>query len=259
MSHGMRVGIPLFLRVAAPPTPREDTASRKSELSLAGIARALGCGALVVLAGAVLVGATPAHAAGAKKSPAHHVYLMRGLFDVSTGLDDLAARIKSLGIAAEVASYTDQPELTARAIAGFERDGGCPVVLIGHSLGADAAIDMADALNQKGVPVALLVAFSPAHERSVPANVAAAVDYYQSNSLWNNAYTAGQGFRGTLRNVDLVADDGVHHFNIEKNAKLHEATVAAIETLRKAGCANRWQGTARPAAKSRLRNASGGG
>ena len=222
------------------------------------LARALGCGALAVLAGAAFVSAPTAHAA-ATKSQVHHVYLMRGLFDVSTGLDDLAARIKSLGIDAEVASYTDQPELTARAIAGFERDGGCPVVLIGHSLGADAAIDMADALNRKGVPVALLVAFSPAHERSVPANVAAAINYYQSNSLWNNAYTAGEGFRGSLQNIDLFADDGVHPFNIEKNAKLHEATVAAIETLRKAGWANRGQGTVKPAAKGRLRKAGGGG
>jgi len=159
------------------------------------------------------------------------VYLMRGLLDVSTGLDDLAAKLKRRGITATVASYAAEVELAQTAIRGFKSGKGCPVVVIGHSLGADAALDMARDLQIASVPVALLVAFSPARSDAVPGNVARVVNYYQSNSYWNYAYSRGPGFKGSLRNVDLAKRDDIDHFNIEKSAGLHAATIRAIRDL----------------------------
>lgn len=165
--------------------------------------------------------ATPADAATS-------VYLMRGLMDVSTGLDDLAGRLKRRGVKAKVASYTARDELSAAAIRDFKSGRGCPIVIVGHSLGADAAIDMAETLKQAGVPVALLVAFSPAYPRSVPGNVRQAVNYYQSDSVWNNRYTARAGGKAVVRNVDLAKDGSIHHFNIEKAARLQAETLRLI-------------------------------
>jgi len=159
------------------------------------------------------------------------VYLMRGLWDVSTGLDDLAAKLKRRGMTAVVKSYTDEAELTEAAIRGYKSGSGCPIVIIGHSLGADAAVRMAESLEKATVPIALLVAFSPASARTVPANVARAVNYYQTDSIWNYIYAKAPGFKGTLRNVNLAKDTAIHHFNIEKNPKLHAETIRAIASL----------------------------
>lgn len=179
--------------------------------------------AALVAAGAAMVvdAATVPAAAGAK------VYLMRGLFDVSTGLDALAGRLNRRGIAAKVASYTDRDGLSAAAIQAY-KSGGCPIVIVGHSLGADAAIDMSETLRQAGVSVALLVSFSPAYPRSVPANVAKVVNYFQSDSAWNNKYTSVAPAKSSVRNVDLVKDGSIHHFNIEKNERLQTETLRMI-------------------------------
>lgn len=167
--------------------------------------------------------------APASASSETRVYLMRGLFDVSTGLDDLAAKLKRSGVGATVASYTARDELATAAIARFKAGSKCPVVLVGHSLGADAAIGMARTLQGAGVPVGLLIAFSPAASDSVPANVGRVVNYYQSNSYWNNVYRRGPGFKGSLKNVDLARHAEIDHFNIEKVARLHAETIRAIK------------------------------
>lgn len=168
---------------------------------------------------------------GASANSRTQVYLMRGLMDVSTGLDDLAAKLKRRGLSASVASYTAENQLAGQALANFKSGRGCPIVIIGHSLGADAAIGMSRTLEQSGVPVALLVAFSPAASKEVPGNVARAVNYYQSNSYWNHVYTRASGSRATVRNVNLSKDAAIDHFNIEKVARLHDETIRAIMGL----------------------------
>ncbi len=187
--------------------------------------RAARLGLIAVLM--ILVSAAAASPSFAGKS----VYLMRGLMDVSTGLDDLAAKLKRRGMTAVVKSYTDEAELTEAALRGYKSGTGCPIVIIGHSLGADAAVRMAESLAKASVPVALLVAFSPASSRTIPSNVARAVNYYQTDSIWNYVYARGPGFKGTLRNVNLAKDATIHHFNIEKNPKLHTETIRAITSL----------------------------
>ena len=89
----------------------------------------------------------------------------------------------------------------------------------------------AERLEKATVPIALLVAFSPASARTVPPNVARAVNYYQTDSIWNYVYAKAPGFKGTLRNVNLAKDTAIHHFNIEKNPKLHAETIRAIASL----------------------------
>jgi hypothetical protein len=184
--------------------------------------------------------------AGEDTHAATRAYIMRGLMDVSTGLDELAAKLKRRGITAVVANHAAGPALAEQAIARYKSAHDC-VVIIGHSLGADAAIQMAETLKGAGVPVALIVAFSPASSRAVPGNVSRAVNYYQSNSFWNHVLSRGAGFRGGLRNVDLAKRDDIHHFNIEKSGRLHAETLGMVAAAA-ATCEGRAQSPA-PAAK----------
>ncbi len=162
----------------------------------------------------------------------YQVYLLKGLADIfSTGMDFLQAKLQARGIVGEVRSHSAAEELAQSAIAKWRGGSRGPIIIIGHSLGADAAIAMAQRLGAAGVPVSLLVTFSPTDSAPVSANVARAVNYFQSNSAWHGQITRGAGFRGALENVDLAQMPGITHFNIEKAEPLHAATLAKVLAL----------------------------
>ena len=192
--------------------------------------------ALMIAAG-ILTG--PGHesatAKAAGKSGAnrpYQLYLLKGLADIfSSGMDFLQAKLKAHGVVGEVHSHSDAELLARSAIAKWRGGSRGPIIIIGHSLGADSAIVMAQRLSSAQVPVALLVTFSPVDSAPVPANVGRAVNYFQSNSAWHGQITRGAGFHGTLENVDLAQARGVTHFNIEKAEQLHAATVAKVLAL----------------------------
>lgn len=162
----------------------------------------------------------------------YQIYLLKGLADVfSSGMDFLQAKLKARGIVGEVHSHTEWQDLAQSTIARYRGGAHGPIIIIGHSLGADAAISMAQKLGEAGVPVALLVSFSPVDSGPANANVARAVNYFQSNSAWHGQITRGNGFHGVLENVDLADAPGITHFNIEKADNLHAATIAKVVAL----------------------------
>ena len=162
----------------------------------------------------------------------YQVYLLKGLADIfSSGMDFLQAKLRTRGIVGEVRSHADADELADSATMKWHGGARGPIIIIGHSLGADAAIRMAQRLGEAGVPVALLVTFSPVDSAPASANVARAVNYFQSASAWHGQITRGAGFRGALENVDLAEAPGITHFNIEKAERLHAATIAKVLAL----------------------------
>jgi pimeloyl-ACP methyl ester carboxylesterase len=159
----------------------------------------------------------------------YQVYLLKGLADVfSSGMDFLQAKLQARRISGEVHSHADWEKLAQSAAAKWRSGAHGPIIIIGHSLGADAAILMASRLGEAGVPVALLVTFSPVDSGPANANVARAVNFFQSNSAWHGQITRGNGFHGALENVDLAKTPGITHFNIEKADNLHATTIAKV-------------------------------
>jgi pimeloyl-ACP methyl ester carboxylesterase len=194
--------------------------------------------ALTLMIAAVILAGSPCHRATAREagraaaSQPYQVYLLKGLADVfSSGMDFLQAKLRARGINGEVDSHADWEKLAQSAAAKWRSGAHGPIIIIGHSLGADAAILMAQRLGDSGVPVALLVAFSPVNSGPAGANVARAVTYYQSNSAWHGQITRGAGFHGTLENVDLSNAPGITHFNIEKADNLHAQTIAKVVAI----------------------------
>ena len=181
----------------------------------------------------------------------YQIYLLKGLADVfSSGMDFLQAKLQARGIVGAVRSHAAVESLAQSAIARWRSGSHGPIIIVGHSLGADAAIVMAQRLGSAQVPVALLVTFGPVDSAPVPANVRRAVNYFQSNSVWHGRITAGAGFQGVLENVDLARARGITHFNIEKVEQLHKATVtkvlAVISTHTKAAAQQSSQPAASP-------------
>ncbi|MDE2062516.1 MAG: hypothetical protein KGJ00_08905, partial [Bradyrhizobium sp.] len=90
--------------------------------------------------------ASPAAAAGHKK-----VYLLRGLTNVlSPGIDQLNEELQQRNIDVTIANHAFSDALGREAIEDCKSGKISSIVLVGHSLGASAAVSMAEQLQQAG-------------------------------------------------------------------------------------------------------------
>ncbi len=155
---------------------------------------------------------------------ATHIYLLKGFANIfSTGLDTLAEKLVARGYAAEVHNHIEAGELAAEAAERQKADKGA-VIIIGHSLGADAAVSMAEMMHQKGAKVLLLVTFGLDGQQAAPSNVAHILNF----SSGDDKITKGPGFKGTVKNVNINGSDGVNHFNVEKNERFQAKVIAEV-------------------------------
>jgi thioesterase domain-containing protein len=100
-----------------------------------------------------------------------HVYLLRGLMNIfSLGMDTLAEEIRRQGIYATVHNYAEWQTLADRAAVAYRAGREGPIIIIGHSLGADAVMEMSAYLGRRGVPVALAVPFDAKQSYATPSN-----------------------------------------------------------------------------------------
>jgi pimeloyl-ACP methyl ester carboxylesterase len=182
-------------------------------------------GWLVLFVAACLFGfAGPA--AAQSKSPQPRVYLLRGLANVfSLGMDDLTAKLNARGIKATVHPYTEWQTLARYAAEQSAAGGGkqrAPVIIIGHSLGADAAVYMANRVTELGAPVPLVVTFDPVTPTTASSRIGKVVNYYQAGG-------SGKPVSGArVSNVDLTRSEALTHLNIDKSPSLHEQVIAMI-------------------------------
>ena len=152
-------------------------------------------GAFVVLM-MVGFGASP----GTAQSRAH-VYLLRGLMNIfSLGMDTLAEEIQRQGIYATVHNYAEWQTLADRAAVAYRARREGPIIIIGHSLGADAVMEMSAYLGRRGVPVALAVPFAAKQSCATPSNVGRLVNLTHAGYGY---MSRGVGFQGSLSNVDV--------------------------------------------------------
>src|SRR5262249_49481993 len=155
-----------------------------------------------------------------------HVYLLRGLMNIfSLGMDTLTEQLNRHGVYATVHGYSEWQALADRAAADFKAGKEGPIILIGHSLGADAVMEMAAYLGRKGIPVALVVPFDGTQSLAASDNVARVLNLTQRNYAYMRR---GPGFKGTLANVDVSSDPNIDHINIDKSRRLHARVVSEV-------------------------------
>ena len=180
--------------------------------------------ALTALPQAAFSATKPASAAAEASHP--HVYLMRGLLNIfSLGMDQLAAEVQSHGISADVYNHTVADSVVAQIVAKYHAGDHGPYILVGHSLGADAVMQMAQALNAQGVPVALVVPFDGTGSYYAPKNVACVLNLTQREYAYMRP---GSGFHGKLQNVDVSGEPGIDHLTIDKSPQLQGMALNSI-------------------------------
>jgi hypothetical protein len=155
-----------------------------------------------------------------------HVYLLRGLMNIfSLGMDTLSAQLNHNGVYATVHGYGEWQSLADRAAVDFKAGKEGPIILIGHSLGADAVMEMAAYLGRKGIPVAMVVPFDGTQSFAASDNVARVLNLTQRDYAYMRR---GPGFHGTLANVDVSSDPNIDHINIDKSPRLHARVVNEV-------------------------------
>ncbi len=166
------------------------------------------------------------------------VYLLRGLANVfSTGLDVMDEKFKRRGVNSRVDNHAVWQNW-ANDIIAREKAGRVshPIIIMGHSLGGNATMQMARYLGDNGVHVAYAVSFDPTITGEPGPNVDEAVNYYLPNGKPGkdaNVIVEGPGFQGSLANVDVSPVEGMNHFNIEKNPELQVRVMTKTMNLLK--------------------------
>jgi pimeloyl-ACP methyl ester carboxylesterase len=143
-------------------------------------------------------------AASAAAHAAHKkVYLLRGLTNVlSPGIDQLNEELQRRNIDVTIANHAFADALAREAIEDCKNGRISSIVLVGHSLGASAAVSMAEQLRQAGLHVALIVTIDPVTKTVVPDNVRLLKNFYLSSGVGTTVEHDGH-FHGTLQNVDM--------------------------------------------------------
>lgn len=171
-------------------------------------------------------------------------FLIHGLaggrpFYFSAGLDGLARKLRAQGVTASVHAQGSflRPygEVGAIAQAALAMAGkGARPVLIGHSMGADAALKVAVRLDAARVAVPLVVCFDPTSfsllfgPPPVPNNVARALSFYQKISpLGRGILKAAPGFRGALIQERVATI----HSAIDDDPALHARVLTEVKAL----------------------------
>jgi len=152
-----------------------------------------------------------------------HVYLVRGVFNVSVGLDELAAKLNQRGVPATVYGPMSSGSVASEAIADWKAGRVKTIVLVGHSLGGGAVFSVAELLKDQNIPVALMIVLD-ASGGPAPANVRRVVNYY----VGGGTVTAGPGFRGSVQNIDVSKIPGMDHMAIQSMSSMHQKMIGNI-------------------------------
>src|SRR4051812_36458142 len=177
---------------------------------------------------------------------AGHAYLIRGFIGLfSYGIDRMTEKVAATGVAAHVFQEDQTAVLGKTIVDKYRASNGQhePIVLIGHSLGADDAIKIAKMLEGENIPVDLLITVDATKPPSVPGNVKVCYNYYQPSMFDGTGILRGipltlePGAKTQLYNLNIrgerkdLLEWDTNHVNIDKNTKIHAEIVKhVIET-----------------------------
>jgi pimeloyl-ACP methyl ester carboxylesterase len=171
------------------------------------------------------------YAAGGQK-----VFLVRGFANVfSPGIDQLAAELQARGIQTELSNHLSSSLTASEAIEQCKSGQINSIVLVGHSLGAAAVIDIAKRLQEAGLRVALMVTLDPVGASHASGNVRRLENYYLSDGI-GASMRADAGFHGQIENVDLARRPGAGHIAITTLPEVQKQIVAQIAAARGIAC-----------------------
>lgn len=173
-------------------------------------------------------------------------FYLLGLWNFfSQGLADVSDGLRAEGYHGQWLPGPEWPALCTR-IEDLEKKGELrrPLVLSGHSLGADKALLLAAALEKRGIDVDYVLLLDATNPRTVPANVAVCHNIYLSHPLtdWVPAFR-GIPVEAVSDETELInydvrrsADPGLSegdfdHFDIEADPEVQQLMIALVTAV----------------------------
>jgi hypothetical protein len=173
----------------------------------------------------------PVDIPGAGSYPNGRVIVLRGLANIfSRGMDQIAKDLKDRGVNVTLSNHSRWQSISAKLIQEYRANPKetAPIILIGHSLGGDASIVMANWLVQNRVPVRLVVVFDAvAQVHPVNAGVESVTNFYKPKG-YGQEIKPGSNFRGVINNVDLTDRTDIDHLNIDKDPVIQQEVIAEV-------------------------------
>lgn len=164
--------------------------------------------------------------AAKKKPPRGQVHTMRGGLGIfSIGMNQLRDKVEAqYNIPAQSTMWYNAGDVSRFIIASYRQQAE-PIILIGHSLGANEQIKVARNLNAAGVPVALLITVDAVSQTIIPPNVKEAFNVYKPGfvPMFSGLKLRAVNPHATQienLNVNTLQAIRVNHFTIDKNKVL---------------------------------------
>jgi pimeloyl-ACP methyl ester carboxylesterase len=157
------------------------------------------------------------------------VVLLRGGLNIfSTGMDELAKKLRAAGVDARTEPHAKWKELAGEARDRYVKTRK-PLVLVGHSWGALAAILLAGELEKTNTPVDLMILYDTTESVKIPSNVIHVVNFNSSTAIGLNLTVTGNlRFHGKIDDIDVPDFD---HLNMDNAGPLHDRSIAEILKL----------------------------
>lgn len=162
------------------------------------------------------------------KSDHGTVYLLRGLANIfSLGMNTLAKELEKRGVDTVVTNHAYGLAIVDKLAKQYQTDKSVlPIILIGHSLGGNKTLSMAEKLAEKNIPVRLVVIFDATRAPPVPLNVQEVLNLVKPGSV--GVKVAGApGYAGVIENQE-VSGPGIGHISIDKSKVLHAEVIEKV-------------------------------
>lgn len=214
-------------------------------LMLASMIQTVGCVDLTMQRSQL--SSSPKHVVHKKHHAKGQVYTMRGFLGIfSRGMDQLAVRcndevnVQTMSIAAP-----EWRQLAKHIIAQkHHNELNGPLILVGHSEGADNQIDVAYALQKENIPVDLLVLIGPFAPSSIPTNVKQVYNLDRSYAIGhvlpfmgNVSVRVADSHKTAMETLDIgytktkFDASAINHFNIDKSQDVQNLVLDKIREL----------------------------
>lgn len=160
---------------------------------------------------------------------APHVEVLRGSVGIFPGARTFQETLSQRGISSTM-TFSEAWRQVADRIAEQHAAGNCqPIVLVGYSAGAEASINIANDLKERGMMVDAIIILEGNHHQLIPQNVG-----YCFNAFKPSCIPCVRGLpvnaecgETVLINYDLVANDpsghmaGEHHLSLASDECVH--------------------------------------
>lgn len=171
-----------------------------------------------------------------------HVFAVRGFLGIwSRGMNTISYRAENeMKVPSLSVGGVETSRLARFIVAKYnEHKLEPPIILVGHSLGADEVIDISWELYHAGIPVQLLLTTDPVMPRKIPPNVIHCYNVYKPH--WTDFIPFYRGIkveavdksRTYLENVNMrqfpFDQEDVTHFNIDQYIPVQDMILSQIK------------------------------